>query len=156
MLTGLRIEPLASHPEVLPVLERWFEAEWPSYYGSQGRGDASQDLRRYSNASGLPFGVVGFHDASLCGTATLKADSIAGYMHLSPWVGAALVRSDLRRRGIGSELVRALQLQAKTMGFDRIYCATSTAHALLQRLGWQLSEQIVHEQQTLAIYAKAL
>ena len=156
MVTTLRIEPLASHPEVLPVLEGWFKAEWPSYYGPNGRGDASQDLRRYSNVSGLPFGVVGFYDASPCGTAALKADSIAGYMHLSPWVGAALVRSDLRRRGIGSELVRALEQQAKTMGFDRIYCATSAAGSLLQRLGWQLSEQITHERQSLAIYAKAL
>jgi len=156
VITGLRIEPLASHPEVVPALQAWFEAEWPAYYGPDGRGDAWQDLQRYSNAVGLPFGVVAFYDATVCATAALKADSLATHAHLSPWVGAAFVRQDMRRRGIGSQLVHALELQAKTMGFDRLYCATSTAEGLLQRLGWLLSERIIHEDQALGIYAKAL
>ena len=36
------------------------------------------------------------------------------------------------------------------MGFQHIYCGTSTAKALLQRCVWQLIESIIHEGQTLA------
>jgi hypothetical protein len=42
------------------------------------------------------------------------------------------------------------------MGFNRIYCGTSTTERLLQRCGWQLLERIVHEGEGLGIYEKAL
>ena len=156
MITALRIEPLASHVELLPVLQKWFEEEWPSYYGPNGRGNAQQDLQRYCNPAGLPYGIVAFHNGALCATAALKTDSIASHVQLSPWVGAALVRRDLRGQGIGTQLVLALERQAKTMGFDQIYCGTSNAERLLQRCGWQLSERINHKGQLLGVYAKAL
>lgn len=156
MITGLRIAPRASHPEVLSELGAWFEEEWPSYYGAGGPGDAHADLRAYSNSVGLPFGVVAFVNGSLCGAAVLKADSIASHTHLSPWAAGGLVRRDLRGRGIGQQLVFALEERAKTMGFDRIYCATGTAEGLLKRSGWSLSERIIHEGEALGVYEKAL
>jgi GNAT superfamily N-acetyltransferase len=156
VINGLSIEPLASHPEVLSELQTWFEAEWPSYYGAGGPGNAQKDLRAYSNSAGLPFGVVAFLDGSVCGAAVLKADSIASHTHLSPWAAGGLVRPDLRGRGIGQQLVLALEKRAKSLGFDRIYCGTNTAEGLLRRSGWQLSERIVHEGEPLGIYEKAL
>lgn len=156
MTTGLRIDPLALHPEVLPVLQRWFELEWPSYYEAGGPGSAQQDLQAYANLDGLPYGVVAFRDGSLCGVAALKAESIASHAHLSPWAAAGVVRRDLRRQGIGQQLVLALERRAETMGFDRIYCGTSTAERLLQRIGWRLLERVEHDGELLSIYEKAL
>jgi GNAT superfamily N-acetyltransferase len=156
VIDGLSIEPLTSHPEALSELQAWFEAEWPSYYGAGGPGDAKRDLRAYSNTVGLPFGLVALFDGSVCGVAVLKADSIASHAHLSPWIAGGLVRPDLRRRGIGQQLVLALEKRAKAMGFDRIYCGTDTAEGLLRRSGWQLSERIVNEGEALGIYEKAL
>ena len=66
------------------------------------------------------------------------------------------MRCDLRGRGIGQQLVFALEERAKAMGFDRIYCATGTAEGLLQRSGWRLSERIIHEGEALGVYEKAL
>lgn len=156
VVAGLNIAPLASHPEVLPELQAWFEAEWPSYYGPGGPGNAPQDLRAYANSDGLPFGVVAFLDGCLCGVAALKADSIASRAHLSPWAAAGLVRHDLRGHGIGQQLVAALEQRAKAMGFNRIYCGTSTSGNLLQRSGWQLLERLIHDGENLGIYEKAL
>ena len=152
----MQIEPLASHPEVLPQLQVWFELQWPDYYGTAERGSAEQDLRIYSNRKGLPYGVVAFRDGLVCGVAALKADSIASHAHLSPWAAAGLVRRELRRQGIGEQLVLALERHARTLGFSRIYSGTSTADALLQRIGWQLLERVDHEGQALRIYEKAL
>ena len=150
------VEPLASHPEVLPQLQAWFEAEWPSYYGADGPGDARRDLQAYSNPDGLPFGVVAFEQGSVCGVGALKVDSIASHAHLSPWAAAGLVRPGLRGRGIGQQLLLALEAQARVMGFNRIYCGTSTTERLLQRCGWQLLERIVHEGEGFGIYERAL
>lgn len=156
-MTGhLHIEPLALHPEVLPALQAWFEAEWPAYYGPGGRADARRDLEAYASLAGLPFGVVAFLDASVCGVAALKEGSIATRAHLSPWAAAGLVRRDLRGQGIGAQLVRALERQAKAMGFSRIYCGTATAENLLRRAGWQLLEHVGHDGEVLGIYEKTL
>lgn len=156
MTTGLRIEPLALHPEVLPVLQDWFESEWPAYYGAAGRASARRDLEAYANLAGLPFGVVAFRDGSVCGVAALKADSIAARAHLSPWAAAGVVRRDLRGQGIGEQLVLALEGRAKAMGYGRIYCGTSTAEGLLQRMGWRLLERVDHDGEVLGVYEKAL
>lgn len=153
---SLRIEPLAAHPEVLPLLCEWFEAEWPSYYGVGGPGDALHDLRAYANEGSLPVGVVAFRQGKLCGVAALKVTSIASHRHLSPWAAAGLVHPTLRGQGIGSMLLAALEQQARGLGFGRIYCGTSTSESLLQRCGWQLLDRIVHEGEDLAIYSKAL
>jgi hypothetical protein len=42
------------------------------------------------------------------------------------------------------------------MGFNRIYCGTSTSENLLQRCGWQLLERLIHDGENLGIYEKAL
>ena len=152
----MRIEPLALHPEVLPLLAGWFEVPWPDYYGAGGRGDAKRDLQAYANLDGLPYGVVAFHEGAACGVAALKADSIASHAHLSPWAAAGLVRADFRGRGIGPQLLLALEDRARGMGFSRIYCATNTAERLLLRLGWRLMERVAHDGEVVGLYEKLL
>jgi hypothetical protein len=79
----LRIEHLAEHPEVLPILKEWFETEWKSYYGPGGPGDAQSDLAAYANWGGLPIGVVDFLENELCGIAAAKGG--VHYHALAPW-----------------------------------------------------------------------
>ncbi len=153
---ALSIEPLAAHPEVLALLREWFATEWSDYYGKGGPGDADRDLRDFANEGSLPVGVVAFRGGTLCGFAALKADSVASHRHLTPWAAAGLVKPSERGQGIGSQLVVALEQEARKLGFRRIYCGTSTAESLLRRCGWQLLENIVHDGQPLAIYCKAL
>lgn len=150
------IKPLALCLEQLPLLREWLEAEWPSYYGIDGPGDAWSDLQAFSKQGSLPVGVVAFLEDKVCGIAALKAESIASHRHLSPWAAAGLVHPASRGQGIGGWLLGALEQQAKALGFSRIYCGTSTAESLLQRGGWQLMESIIHEGKELGIYSKAL
>ncbi|MEP7084852.1 MAG: GNAT family N-acetyltransferase, partial [Betaproteobacteria bacterium] len=74
MPSSIIVEPLALHPEALPTLVRWYEAEWPAWYRS-GRGDARRDLESYSNQGSLPVGVVALRAGTVCGVAALKAES---------------------------------------------------------------------------------
>jgi GNAT superfamily N-acetyltransferase len=152
----LSIELLAAHPEVLPLLNQWFEAEWPSHYGAGGPGDALRDLQAFANHGSLPVGVVVFRGGRICGVAVLKAESIASQRHLSPWAAALMVNPSERRQGIGAQLLEALEREARILGFRHIYCGTSIAASLLQRCGWQFIEGIIHEDQDLAIYRKVL
>lgn len=152
----LRIEYLSDHPEVVPTLKEWFETEWASYYGPGGRGNAQHDLTAYANGTKLPVGVVAFLDNEICGVAALKSESISTHSHLSPWAAAAMVRREHRGKGIGTELIRALEQEAKQRGYNQIHCGTSTAMHLLDRRGWRLMEQVVYDGDNVSIYAKAL
>ena len=153
---SISIEPLDAHHDLLPLLQTWFETEWPSYYGPNGPGDAEFDLRAFANRGSLPVGVVAFRNGSVCGVAALKAESIASHRHLVPWAAAGLVVPSLRGRGIGAHLLAALECAARELGYEFIYCATSTAQSLLERCGWQLLEHVNHEGERLGVYRKAL
>ncbi len=150
------IEPLAMHPEALPELCRLFEAEWPLWYGPGGRGSAAEDLRAFSASAGLPFGVVALHQGEVCGVAVLKSESIPSHRHLSPWAGAGVVRPSMRGRGIGSLLLAALEVQARTQGHRAIHCATFTSESLLRRRGYRLLERVICEGQDLGVYQRDL
>lgn len=154
--TDVSIEPLARHPWTIDTLRQWFEAEWPEYYGAGGPGSALRDLAAYAQEGGLPVGVVALRSGALCGVAALKADSIASHAHLSPWAAAGLVHPSMRGQGIGALLLAGLEEQARALGFRRLYCGTSTAHALLERCGWQLDETVIHEGASLGVFSKAL
>lgn len=153
--SSIIVEPLALHPEALPTLMRWYEAEWPAWYRS-GRGNARRDLESYSNQDSLPAGLVALRAAKVCGVAVLKAESIASHVHLTPWAAAGFVDPALRGQGIGLLLLNALEENAQGLGFSHIYCATGTSASLLVRAHWQLIEQIDHEGEMLSIYEKPL
>jgi GNAT superfamily N-acetyltransferase len=156
MDSKLRIEHLADYPEAIPILKEWFESEWGSYYGPTGPGDAQRDLLADAHRGALPLGIVALDEHELCGVAALRAESIVTHAHLRPWAAAGLVKPCLRRRGIGTALIRALEETARSLGYSHIYCATSTAHHLLQRRGWQCREQVTYHGEEVCIYQKVL
>lgn len=155
-MSMLAIEPLVDRQDVLPIVQDWFETEWPEYYGSNGRANARQDLLSYSRLDRLPLGLVAFFEGRACGFIALKDEPFATHPHLRPWAGAAYVVPSLRRKGIGGALLLALERQALAMGYTRIYCATSTSASLLERSGWAFLEQVTHEAQDTGIYEKGL
>lgn len=150
------VEPLSSHIGLVPVVGRWFEEEWPSYYGPGARASAAADALSYAQCPGLPRGFVAFAAGEPCGFAALKSESFPTHPHLTPWAGAAYVLPALRRRGIGGALLCAVEAHAAASGYAHVYCATGTSGSLLQRGGWRLLEKVMHEGQDVGVYEKAL
>jgi len=149
----LRIAYLAEHVDILPHLVRWFETEWPGYYGPAGLGDAWRDLRECTGRDELPIGLLAYCGETACGFAALKPHSVATHRHLTPWAAAGLVRPEYRGKGIGTALVAALEAEARRRrGYPQIYCGTNTADGLLRRRGWRELEAAAD----VRIYLKAL
>lgn len=152
---AVRLARLADHPQFQDELRRWFETEWAHYYGAQGPGDAAADIAAFSRREGLPLGVIALHGDELCGIAALKADPFPTHPQLMPWASAGLVKPALRRQGIGALLIRQLVAEAARQGHARIYCATATAHGLLQRGGWQRLDSVSRDGAVLGIYMRS-
>ena len=141
MTEPVRTILLADMPQAIPVLARWFVAEWGPYYGPAGPGSAEQDLRSCCNRDGIPLALVALDgNGTAIGTVALKPESVASHRHLGPWLAALLVAPEHRGRGIAAALVAAIEQEARRLGFTEIY----TGATGLVRGGWHPLEGEAH------------
>lgn len=154
----MRVVPLIEAPSARPVLARWFVAEWPSWYGPGGPGDAQTDLAAAARCrDSLPFGLVALDPGGgVLGTATLKADGAGSENGAGPWLGALLVGEAHRRKGVATALVAAAEQEARRLGFADLYAAVIPARTLLRRLGWEFVGSAGSFGRPLAIYCRRL
>jgi GNAT superfamily N-acetyltransferase len=150
------VQPLARHSELVPLVAEWFTSEWPSWYGPGGQGNVAQDLEAFSaSETTLPVGMVIFENQVHVGAGALKTQSIPSHTHLGPWAAAGYVLPSCRGRGLGLCLLQALVAKAQELGFERVYCGTSTAERLLARAGWEMIEVTELEGKPLTIFRSA-
>lgn len=129
---------LADAPSAAPMLADWFLSEWQPYYGTDGTGDATEDLAACMRRDALPLALVALDaEGRPLGTAALKTESAGSELGLSPWLAAVLVGPPHRGRGIGSALVTAIEGEARRLGHPMLYTSTDTMSGLLQRRGWR-------------------
>lgn len=158
MAPTLLIVPLREQPDAAGFFAPLFEREWPNWYGPGGQGNAATDLAAFANPAGeLPVGVLAVAaDGSRVGVAALKAASLPGFGHLTPWASAGFVVPGMRRQGVGAALLRALLVEARRLGYPFVYCATATAASLLDRQGGRLVKRVEHEGSTVSVYSIAV
>ena len=160
MVNTLQIELLADHIEAIPTLKRWFELEWAPYYGPNGPGDAQKDIADSCNRDKLPVSLVAISDGKVCGTASLKTESVTTHKHLTPWLAALLVAPTFRRRGIANQLIAAVEEKARQLGFNSIYIGTGegsgTPESSLRNRGWEFVEKVPYFVSEVSIFKKAL
>lgn len=147
---------LAAHTRLFPHVSQWLRTEWPTWYGSSGPGDADADVQRYAQTEQVPLGLLGFIDGQVCAFGALKHDKVPGFEERGPWLGAGYVLPNLRGKGLGLELLKALEVQAKRLGHDSLFCATATAQSLLERADYLNIGSSTLGEQTVAIYQKKL
>lgn len=152
----IRVALLADHPTATADLQRLLESEWPDYYGPEGPGDAAADLAAFASRDALPIGVVALHQDAAIGVAALKAASIDECAQYAPWAAAALVAPAWRRRGVGAQLILALEALARRRGDAALYTGTATAISLMHRLGWEYLQTAQQGGEAVAVFRKRL
>ena len=147
---------LCQRRDLIQTVEGWLVTEWPSWYGSGGRGDVEKDVNAFAKSeTDLPIGMVVQEGDQPVGVGALKTESISTHLHLGPWAAAGYVLPSHRGRGIGAFLLQALVARAKTLGFPHVYCGTSTSNSLLERSGWHLMEAVELQGKPLGVYRSA-
>lgn len=139
------VDYLAHQPQAVEQLVLLMEASWPDWYG-QPQNSAHADLLARSRKHGLPLGLVALWDGEAIGTCALTERS--GGLERTEngrqlaWLGGLLVRADLRRRGIGSALLRAALVAAAREKQSGLLALTANADALFLAENWQVSESL--------------
>lgn len=136
----IKVAFLADHAEAVPTLAQWFRAQWPDYYAAQTPEAIVQGFYSQANRNGLPVRLVAFMNEAPAGTVVLRQRAVETLPDYSPGLGGLFVAEPYRRRGVGTELVRAGMTVAREQGYESIYAGTVAARGLLERLGWELVE----------------
>jgi GNAT superfamily N-acetyltransferase len=153
MKDNLKIEFLQDNPHLFPILEELYRTEWKEYYGPYGQGDALFDIKSFCNTSHLPIGLVALKQGDLYGSVALRQNS-ASHPHLSPWVTSLFVIPGVRRMGIGTKLIDAVEKVSITLGFKKIYARSKTAVDFFLKNKWVPFDR--NDELNLTIFNKGL
>src|SRR5262245_11778184 len=98
----MRVAYLANVPEACPLLAAAFKAEWSAHSADRTAGVIAADFRACLHTDRLPLALVASDGEGVCGTLTLRQDSLTTHPHLTPWVAAFYVTPHRSARLRGS------------------------------------------------------
>jgi len=136
----MNISYLADHPQFIHVLAPEIFEHWRPILAEETLELRETKLRAHMNKRTLPIALVAHRDSEVLGTAALRAFDLESYKHLSPWLGGVFVRQQYRGRGIASQLSRAVEQHAWSLGYSTVYLFTPDQQRLYSRLGWSQFE----------------
>lgn len=148
----IRIDFLADHLDVIPILAQWFRAQWPDYFADWSQADMEQDFLIDARREGLPIRLVAFEGNQLVGTIILREPGNEALADFHPELGGLYVLETQRGRRFGSQLVQAGMNLARQQGFESVYATTTAAAGILKRLGWQYIKSVVQSDGEFSLY----
>ena len=140
----MRIEFLADHPALVPILAQWHHREWQHLTPGETIDECAQRLRASAQRDGCPLTVIALADGELAGSASLVAHDMEIRRDLTPWLSGVYVTPGRRRRGVGSALVRRVTREAARLGVATLYLFTTSPEneRLYASLGWSVRERV--------------
>jgi GNAT superfamily N-acetyltransferase len=135
---------LADHPHLIPVVGEIRWREW-GHPPEPERLDWWVDVTaREAGREELPVTWVAIDSrGQAVGAVGLGEFDIEERRDRSPWVLGMVVEEGYRNKGIGGELMRALESWASRHGYSRAWVATGgRAVGFYKKCGWELAEVI--------------
>jgi GNAT superfamily N-acetyltransferase len=132
---------LADLPDLIEPVGRMRFAEW-------GHDDAVEEwistTRNEAGRHDLPVTWVAVGETSAAlGAVALGSSDVPDRPELTPCVWGMVVRTDLRRRGIGRLLLQRLERHAADHGYPAVWVLTGPpAVGYYERCGWQRAEEL--------------
>jgi predicted N-acetyltransferase YhbS len=153
------IQYLGDHRDVVPILAAWIYNEWSYLYPGTTLQDFTGLLLERMDKKSLPLTLVAIEAGEPVGTASLKAFDMETRNDLTPWLTSLHVAEPWRRRGIGSNLVKAIEQKAVELGIRKLYLFTPDADLVslfYSRLGWTVKEKTIYHSYPIHILEKDL
>ena len=142
---------LADYPDTIPTLAKWFRDQWPDYYADMSQEQLEQDFLEDASRDRLPIRLIAFESSKLAGTIILREQAEAS-PEFQPELGGLYVVEFHRRHGIATKLVQAGMQVARDQGYEKVYATTVVAAGILERLGWEFIQTVLHQNEELSLY----
>src|SRR5947209_3299252 len=109
----MRIDYLADHLELAPLLASWHYEEWSALLPEWSLEQALADLQTHTGRCQIPTTFVALEGGRPVGSASLLATDLDGWQHLSPWLASVFVLAEFRGQGFGRQLVERVVEEAR-------------------------------------------
>ncbi len=138
MADPARIEPLADHLDLVPVVADWCWQQWgEDTVSSQVSWTATIAARL--RAAEVPFSLVALLDGEPVGAVSVCWDDADPDVEdEGPWLSGLVVRGPARNLGIGRQLLAEAVARSTAMGHHRLWAHTSEAERFYERCGWEV------------------
>lgn len=101
----------------------------------------------------LPTTFVAVEDGKLMGTASLVASGSSALPQYGPWLSSVLIPNGSQGRGVTAALLRRVELEARALGYPRLYYQTTGAVEPYERLGWRWVGSIISGSEPVKVLA---
>ena len=152
----LQIHYLAEQPDWVEELASWTYQEWGHFDPTNSLQQSITRFRDRLNRKKLPLTFVATMEDRPVGCISLKHDGMSIRPQFSPWIGSMFVLSTRRRQGIGSALLVRAIIEAKTLGFEKLYLWTEKAFDFYGLHGFITIERIKYLSQDARLMVKQL
>ena len=153
---SMRIEYLKHHTDSIPLIAGWFHREWGRYYPELTIDDIEERLRARINIDKIPLALVAIENGEVIGTVSLKISDMDTRKQYTPWLASMYVREDKRKRGVGKNMVAAIEKKAIELGVEILYLYTPDAESFYAKLGWQRIEYTEYRGANVCVMKKKL
>jgi GNAT superfamily N-acetyltransferase len=133
------IHDLADFPHWLPMISGWFHTEWRDIYGDLTQADIERRIGNWLKRDRIPTALVAVVDGEAVGTVALKDKE--PQLGMSPWLVGLYVVPRFRHCGIGTQLLRAAENKARSIGLSKLYLYTPNYEGFYGAYGWSLQQE---------------
>lgn len=148
---------LADHPEVIPVVAKWYFDQWGDQHNVNSLEKSEEMLLDYLNRNKIPLLILAKEKNEILGAVQLKYYEMDIYPQKEHWLGGVFVPKKHRGKKIAEKLVlKAVQI-AKKHGVKSLFLQTEKLNGgLYKRLGWNLVEKTVYRNKPVSLMRKDL
>jgi GNAT superfamily N-acetyltransferase len=99
---------------------------------------------------------VAAENGKALGTASLDFEDLPPKDDLTPWLASVYVLPEAREQGIGAQLVRAVEDEARSRGFKQLYLHTADRANFYAKRGWDVLTTIEYWNKINTVMVKRL
>jgi predicted N-acetyltransferase YhbS len=132
----MRIDYLADHPHAIPEVAAIHVEFFGHFSDEMTIEKRSEQLRERSGKTSIPLTIVALDQGTAIGAASILEKDLDSRPDLTPWVASVAVRSDYHRQGVGTALMKRIEVEAAKLGIKKLYLFTPDMEAFYSTLDW--------------------
>lgn len=138
---NFHIHNLTDHPQFIPTLSSWHQAQWGYLNPHRSEDDRAQEFQEHLRGQSIPVTFIALDGETLLGSASLLEHDLPSRIDLTPWLASVFVAPLHRQQGIGNALVARVEEEAQRLEINTLYLFTPDREEFYARRGWQTFER---------------